>query len=303
MKKHYTSILLAIALFFSANQAYSQNLNGGFETWITTGSYANPQYWDSPNTETTAIPIVGGAVLTKSSGAHSGSWCARLESKSLLVITVPGVMVLGQMEIDIAGMTGSYSGGAPCNEQVPSLSCYYKYAPVNGDTCGMLAFFTKHTTAGGTDTIGFAFYMNDMPVANWSLLTADVTWTSIETPDTVRIVFFSSAGLNSVAGSVMHVDDLTLDFTSGVSEPLMAEQPEVFFNPNTSAVEVQLALQKPEAMSVNVYNLSGQLVMHTDYGNTRELNTSLDMRNLPKGMYFVALQTGLELRTTKIVNQ
>lgn len=303
MKKIYSTFLFAISFLFIANQGYSQISNGGFETWITTGSYANPQYWDSPNTETTAIPIIGSAVLTKSSGAHSGSWCARLENKNFIVATIPGAMVIGQMSIDIASQTATISGGAPCNQQVPKVTGYYKYAPVNGDTCGIIAIFTKHNISGGTDTLGFGYFESSSTVSAWTLFEAPVTWASIDNPDTVRIIIGSSLSVNCPAGSVMFVDDLALDFSSGISEPLMAEQSNVFFNPNTSSVEVNFALENAADMNVRIYNLSGQLVIANSYGNTRQLHTAISLEKLPKGMYFVELLTGSESHTTKIVIQ
>lgn len=304
MKNTYTTFLFAISFFLFINQGHSQISNGGFETWITTGSYANPQYWDSPNTETTIIPIVGSAVLTKSSGAHSGSWCAKLETKNLILATVPGIMVTGQMTIDIAAQTAIITGGAPCSQQVPKITGYYKYSPVGGDTCGMVAVFTKHNNAGGTDTIGFAFYESNSSVSTWTPFEAEVYWTSIENPDTVRIIIGSSISLNnSVAGSVMYVDDLALDFSSGVSEPLMAEQSNIYYNPVTASVEVHLGLEKAADLNVRIYNISGQLLLANSYGSAPQFNTEISLGNLPDGMYFVELQAGKEIHTTKVVKQ
>ncbi|MEI6575686.1 MAG: T9SS type A sorting domain-containing protein [Bacteroidota bacterium] len=304
MKKLFTAIFCLTTFLLIANQGFSQALpNGGMETWITTGSYANPQYWDSPNAATTAIPLVGAAVLTKSNGAHTGSWCAKLQTKNLLVANIPGALVLGKMTIDLATQTGSMSGGAPCNSQVAKITGYYKYQPVSGDTCAMIAYFKKHNPAtGGTDTLGFAYFLSNTVVSAWTAFEAPVSWTSIENPDTVQILFASSASANAQANSAMYVDDVALDFSNGISEPLMAEQSNIYFNPATSSVEVHLDLVKLSDLSLRIYNLSGQLIQSISYGNLRQINTSITMAQLPKGMYFIEVLTGNESHSTKIVN-
>ena len=64
--------------------------NGDFETWITSGSYQNPQFWDTPNQAIALALPFGTTVVTKSTDHESGSFSARLESKQL---TVPSLVV------------------------------------------------------------------------------------------------------------------------------------------------------------------------------------------------------------------
>ena len=49
MKRSFYGLI--ICLFFSVLRVTAQTPvpNGGFESWVTSGSYENPQYWDTPN--------------------------------------------------------------------------------------------------------------------------------------------------------------------------------------------------------------------------------------------------------------
>jgi len=92
--------------------------NGDFETWITSGTYQNPQYWDTPN-QAIAIALPWHCVVTKSTDHESGSFSARLESKQLTLpsLVVPGVVTLGKLTINIFTQTFGINGGVPISDK------------------------------------------------------------------------------------------------------------------------------------------------------------------------------------------
>ncbi len=302
MKKFLVIVVIGVFGFSTGSRILAQAVpNGGMETWITTGNYVNPQGWDSPNQESSSIPIVGASVVTKSSGAHSGSWCAKLESKSVVVATVPGIMTLGQLSIDLASATFTLTGGTPISTRPTSVKGFYKYTPAGGgDTAAVVALFTKHNTSGGNDTIGIGFFMDGTTVTSWTAFDAPVYWFNLENPDTMNIIVACTSSLSGVAGSVMYVDDMVLDYSTGITDALMAERPNVYLNSIAGTVEIFLDLESSKEVSVNMYNLNGQKVRSAYYGATSLLNKSIGVNGLKTGMYFVEILSGTERIVQKI---
>ncbi|MDG2280624.1 MAG: T9SS type A sorting domain-containing protein, partial [Flavicella sp.] len=64
---------------------------------------------------------------------------------------------------------------------------------------------------------------------------------------------------------------------------------EVFPNPTTSQVTIQMASQE-EAMFVEVFNSYAQLV-HSKYETIENQQITLDLENKPKGVYYIKLYT------------
>ena len=78
----------------------------------------------------------------------------------------------------------------------------------------------------------------------------------------------------------------------------------VFPNPvNNKNVSIQVALEKQAETYVKVYSELGQLLLHNDLGNLAPGNyqKTIDVSALPKGLYFLKLQTGNQTNTKIIV--
>ena len=306
MKKPVFVLFCLTILFFNNYHTEAQVVPcAGMETWITTGNYSNPQYWDSPNQESTAIPIFGAPVLTKSGSPHSGSWCAKLESKSLIVATIPGIMTLGNLNIDIVNMSFNLTGGAAVNTRPTSVKGYYKYAPAgSGDTAAVVVFFTKYNTASSnTDTIGIGFFMDGTAVSSWTEFDCPIFFFTPETPDTMNIVITCTSSMSGPAGSVLYVDDLVLDYSTGITDPLMAEQPNVYYNPSSTSIDIHLESVGTDEFHVNIYNLNGQRIRSAQFGATSLLTKSIGVSGVKAGMYIVEVRSGSVVTTNKVVIQ
>ncbi len=120
--------------------------NNGLENWINHGQYDDPQFWDTPNQEVCFFPFYT-KVVTKSTDHQSGSFSAKLETKLIPVIniTVPGVITLGTLSINIAAGTYSINGGVPIDNMPTHLKGFYKFQPKGGDSCAIGIGLTKWT--------------------------------------------------------------------------------------------------------------------------------------------------------------
>lgn len=299
MKKIITLNLLILVLSFTA---FSQTVpNAGFESWITPGNYSNPVSWDTPNSVTTAIPFIGAAVVTKSSGGHSGSWCARLENKNFIALTVPGIMTLGTLNIDLAAQTFSLEGGAPYNQRPDLFKGFYKYAPLGGDSCAFLALFYKHNPNGGKDTIGMAFYISSVAQTTWTPFESPVTWFTNDVPDTMNIIASAAASFTPAAGSVLYVDDLSFDFYSGVNNQKINAPISIDYSRFTKDITVSLDLPGESKVTARIVNLTGQTVRSMETTVNGQKIMTISMENQPKGLYIVDVQTDGTKKVKKII--
>ncbi len=275
--------------------------NAGFENWVTPGSYSNPQDWDSPNAVTTAIPIIGGAVVTKSAGGHSGSWCAKLENKSFIVYTVPGVITLGTLSIDLVNFNFGLTGGVPFTDRPDVFKGFYKYSPQGGDTCAFLVIFYRHNVNGGQDTIGLGYFLDNTAKTTWTGFEAPIEWFSTEAPDTMNIIIAANASLSPSSGSALYVDDLSFDYYSGVSTIKPGIPLSVDFNRNTKAITVSMNLTEETQVITRVVNLVGQTVRFEETTVAGQKNVTLGMEDQPRGLYVVDVTAGNRKLVKKIV--
>lgn len=116
---------------------------------------------------------------------------------------------------------------------------------------------------------------------------------------------WSTAGWNSKIVPAMR---LLLNRRSCVvnSEELKADNLSLKFSPNPATDQIAISLgyrSMDHIQSLSVYDVSGQLIIHTRYENTPSLPLSLEVRDLEPGMYYLQLQTGSGVHIGKFVVQ
>lgn len=289
------SLLTILGCVLVISLQAQQAPNSGMETW-TTGSFSNPQFWDTPNQETTAIPFVGSAVVTKSSGAHSGSWCAKLESKNFILFSVPGLMTLANFSVNTTTLEFSLTGGTPFTGRPEKFTGYYKYSPQGGDTCAIGAIFYKHNPGGWQDTIGLAFFLESNTVSNWTKFEAYVDWFTTEIPDTMNILVSTAMGLETTAGSTLFIDDLEFDYSTGVSQALFQEEAGLYYNGVTQTLLVG-PVQSAKG-DIAIYNAAGSLIFSQDLYGSGDHEIHLGI--MDPGIYVVRYKSDTEVITRKI---
>ncbi len=86
----------------------------------------------------------------------------------------------------------------------------------------------------------------------------------------------------------------------GTDEPALRNV-SVFPNPTSGALTVQFAELPSKTTHLTVVNAVGQVVLAKQ--QVADLNTSLDLSNLPKGLYLLRLQSGTSIRSVRVVVQ
>ncbi|MDR1180767.1 MAG: PCMD domain-containing protein [Bacteroidales bacterium] len=160
------------------------------------------------------------------SDVYNGSYSLELVSKS---------MTLGGSSIFLPGVAAtlfiSYSPldcilGSDFTSRPTAIKGWYKYAPANGDSAAIEVTLKKNGTVLGS---GKQVITN--AVSNWSQFNVPIYYSSNETPDSIIVIFASSAnydftkGLTGLMqcqgqiGSTMYVDDVEFDYTEPENIP------------------------------------------------------------------------------------
>ncbi len=316
MKKLF---LLIIATFFlSSAFAQETNLpNGGFERWNHLGTAPND--YDQPAdgffgtlNELADLPAIAGGpgpvTVFKTTDAYSGAYAAKLVS-ALFVLTPVNVFIPGMIGPSHLDMTrGTIYLGSPCPGCRPiGLKGYYKFAPVLGDSCSAVVLVTKYnTTLHKRDTIGFGKRVIRDAAEGYAPIDFTVSYAyqaSAETPDTMTLLIVSSAGFNvnslytsvGQVGTTMTVDELSLSYPLGITEPVIAEiAVKSYPNPASSVI----SLESDKVVKDGEFQIfNGQAVQVTKISQSGK-TTRLDVSELANGLYFYRLMSGKKIMTS-----
>jgi hypothetical protein len=235
--------------------------NNDLETWINHGQYDDPQSWDTPNQEICFFPFYS-KVVTKSTDHQTGSFSAKLETKTIPVVnvTVPGVITLGTLNIDIANLTYSISGGVPIGDMPTHLKGFYKYQPKGGDSCVIGIGLTKWAN-GVRDSIGIGYFSSHDTITSWSPFSAWIDYITVTTPDSMNILAISSATFAPTAGTILYLDDLYLDYTTNVNDEDPGKGIDIYQDRELRELLVFFNFIAPQATSLRLYNMMGKRVL------------------------------------------
>jgi len=291
-------IILLISFLTTSFLLQAQYItNGGFETW-TTGS--DPTGWTSPNSLTSGFGIT--TVTKETVDVNAGLNSAKLETKGYLTYSVPGILTNGAISVNMTAGTGSITGGQPFTQRPENFTGYYKYAPATGDACFMTVYLFKRTITS-VDTIGYAQLSNVNSVSSWTQFSATFTYNplySSVTPDTIQIALFSSNPIAAMVGSILKVDNLNLEGgTLGINKINLFRNINIFPNPTSEVINIQFNDGTKSTTTITIYSLVGQKVKETILPIGTELS-SINVRSLNKGMYFLSVQSGKDKFTQKI---
>jgi hypothetical protein len=324
MKQLFTLFLFAFAM----NMAYTQTSmpkdniaipNGGMENWYNVPVNATLNYddlgtgptdnWISTLNSLAMIPPLaygpGPVTVFKTTDKYAGTYAAKSVSANFplgpVTVFIPGM--IGTAVMETTGVRAIL--GKPCPDCKPShFKGYYKFEPVNGDSCTAVILVSKwNTTSKKRDTIGYGKMVQRTAVSSYTEFDIPVTYTGQGVVDTMTLLVVSSAGFNVVnfmgstgqVGSTMYVDNLTLDYPSGIQQVLMPEVSVTAYpNPASDILHIDLSKQVKDG-SLEVYNVTGKLV--GTYGVSQTENT-IPVYSMPDGTYYFRLVSGKELVNT-----
>ena len=275
------ALLTLLASVFFLTVATAQTIpNAGFETWVTSGSYENPQSWGTLNQQTSLLGIKT-VVKSTTPEAHSGTAAIKLISKFIGVPInqfVPGITATGT----INQTTKAIDGGFACNQRPVALNGWYKYVPAGKDTASVDVTLSKwDAVAGKRVIIGNGKFKETNTVDTYAKFTATINYVSSDVPDTCVIILLSSQQNSGVVNSTLTIDDLAFDLFIGIEATTPAQEIIVYPNPSAGNVFVS---NYPKGAKLLVYDIKGSKCAELS------LLSGINQLNLNNGMYFYQVQ-------------
>jgi len=293
---------LFIALFFSIMVSGQNEIpNPNLESWdadtsFTQVIYWNPDHWSTPNDFVALLGQSDKLVVKYSTDAYSGDTCAMLESKVLQIFTfsllAPGTLTLGTFEIDKVQFTGDVKGGIPFTLRPAKLKGYWKYNPQETDK-GMAAIILTRWNAETSvrDTVGEGVLLAESEISDWTGFEVPVEYNLAGDPDTMNIVLMSSDFMDGFDGSLMYVDDLSLELFAGITYDLMPDfRVGIYPNPAGEIVIFELA-EVPSDPVLKIFDSKGTIV-----GSVvpKEQKVECNISALESGTYYYELFIGMK---------
>jgi|GEM_PF-1423077 len=208
----FRTLLMAMVFTLTQSQVQARQEipNGDFESWPP-GNFGNPEFWDSPNEDTSGFPFFL-TTVSQTSDSHTGDYAAQLTTGSVLGQVIPGVLTLGELIVNIENPEASEFIGIPFSERPSGLSGFYKYSTTGSDfgvVALLLTRFNEQTQ--NKDTI--AFGLRELtPESEYTDFNFEVNYLSYEEPDSMNVVIISSASPDMTDGSELIIDDLLLAY-------------------------------------------------------------------------------------------
>ncbi|MCK9204595.1 MAG: T9SS type A sorting domain-containing protein [Bacteroidales bacterium] len=320
MKKLFLLVFLAIF----ANTAFTQSMlpNGDMENWypvIIPGTATNYEdlgvdmtdNWLTTLNSLNAVPAPigpGPVTVFKTDDKYSGTYAAKLVSQTFVMtpfdVFIPGM--LGTATLDFQNVRAIL--GRSCPGWKPTkLQGYFKFEPVNGDSCAAVILLSKwNSTTLQRDTVGYGKLVTKDTVSTYTRFEVPVDYSypsSNLSPDSITILTVSSAGFNVISfmysigqpGSTMYVDDLSLEYPAGIEQSLMPETSITMFpNPANETLTVTLG-KTVENGILEIFDVTGKMISTMDL--TGKL-TVLPVYSLSNGAYFIKIKEGSRLLNT-----
>lgn len=293
-------ILFFLQIFYFSG--FSQLIpNSSFETW----SGGEPENWNTTNQNIVGFGAFN-TVVSETAGPQHGSLSAKLivVTKTIPIInksiTLPGVLTLGELNIDPIAQTASVSGGYPFTGMPQKLTGYIKYQPVNNDTCTMGWGLTKLNN-GVQDTVGFGAITATGSLTTWTYFEVPLTYKIWESPDNLNILFLNSNPIDGIdhTGTTMWVDNLSFVYgTVGIEGVTSAKDLQIYAEPYARQLILSSTFGKQENLDISLFNMAGIETNH--WKRNMQLSTEhLDVGNLAPGTYLIRITSGKRVIDTR----
>ena len=225
------TLALLYLLFFIVNTLSAQQEipNGDFESWPP-NNFGNPEFWDSPNAETSGFPFFL-TTVSQTSDSHSGDYAAKVSTGVILGQIVPGVLTLGELILNITDPEATEFNGIPFTARPSGMGGFYKYSTDGNDFGGIGLLMTRfNTQTNQRDTIAFGL-AEFTPQPEYKEFKLLVNYLSHQEPDSLNIVIISSASPQMSDSSELIIDDLYLVYNN---PPLVDLGDDVYLCPGAS---------------------------------------------------------------------
>ncbi len=97
------------------------------------------------------------------------------------------------------------------------------------------------------------------------------------------------------------IDDLTVSEANSISAIETDATINVYPNPNNGVFNINVNTDKASDLSIELMNTQGQVIYKDAVNAVSKYNQSIDVQGFAKGVYFLRVNTGNEVRMNKVV--
>lgn len=288
-----TAFLTGIAILaFATVTAQTTIPNAGFENWTASGTYENPDSWDSPNEVTSSL---GKIVVEKEDVyVHSGNYAAMITVQSSLAGNLPGTLTLGDFSFDLLSMTATISGGTPFTGRPEKMTGWYQYEPSNNDIC-LIGAFLLQENGGAWDTVAIAGFDTSATVLTWTEFEAIFDYRNTNTPTHLNIILLPTDRNNPQANSTIYIDDLAFLYPQSIEES--HENPVKLFSDQSNG-NINITFQETTNAAITLSDINGKKLKSVKVSGQQ---SSIDMSGISKGVYIIQISDEKELYSIKTI--
>lgn len=265
--------------------------NAGFENWTASGSYENPDSWDSPNDVTSSL---GKIVVEKEDVyVHGGNFAAMITVLSSFAGNLPGMLTLGDFSFDLMSMTATIDGGTPFTGKPEKMTGWYQYEPNNNDIC-LIGAFLLQDNSGTWDTIATAGFESTATVLTWTQFEAVFDYRNSNTPTHMNIILMPTDRNNPQAGSTIYIDDLTFEYPQSIGENNNSAK--LFSDHDANLIKLNFA--EATDATIVLSDINGRTLKKI---HASGIEASIGMAGIPKGVYIVQISDRSNIYSIKTI--
>jgi hypothetical protein len=145
-------------------------------------------------------------------------------------------------------------------------------------------------TAGTVkDTIASGYFSTHDTISDWTPFSAWINYTTYTNPDTMNIFAASTAQYIMTPGTVLFVDDITLDYTTGINEQNPETGIEIYQDKETKRLLVFIDFSGEQFTAISLYNLIGQQIRRISQGSVQRQKMEISYADLQQGIYILEI--------------
>lgn len=300
-------LILTTSLWIGISLSYSQEAqipNSDFEQWQQNhynSSYPDLFYWEMLPLDiwangNAATTITGEFPTQRSEDAYEGDYAAKLETMKVFGVIASGNLFTGEFVSDL--FDSQALRGVPFTDKPIRFSGYYKYIPgtyksAKGirttDKCAIYAILSKWNGTA-RDTVAIAKMESDATISSYTLFDFPFDYHSQETPDTISIVFASSAGgenFEGAEGSTLYVDNINLEYENSIVVREMKNEARIEVRYLQNQKILKAWHKRSEPLRISLYNQFGRLIT----GTTWEREPHIHLGEFPQAMYIYQISS------------
>lgn len=299
MKQIFIFVLISVTAF-----SQTELPDPSFENWENVYNSKDEfmyedltdDFWETLN----KLRLLGGPVtVEKTENANSGNYAVRMETKEFGTFRITGLLMSGFFDSK-ADPGENMKEGKPFTGKPAKLIAYVMNFPENNDSAAIYINLTRWQN-NKRDTIAEASMSIGREISEYEPVELLLDYYLPEsTPDTIKVVFLSSAGGRNFTGnsgskpqlgSVFYVDDASLEYLSGVSLPLIEDNNSMVYYDGLSDMIYIKTEEDLQGKKIAIFDQNGKIYVNEIVFPPYTINA----RNLPQGAYYYNILDGNKL--------